>query len=453
MIPGARSFIESDPDVLLVNPPSPPTATANREGAGGLGAWSAPGNGFLYPPQVLAYAAAALRLAGAAPQMLDAAGERLTVEETLDRAEKMAAPLVAVLLSQISLDWDIAFVGQLRAALPRARLAAIGPSMASIERHVLERTEADHVLLGEAEALLTPVWQAICDLSRGSRLRRRIGATDLGLAGTDQDGRLLDLDRLPYPAWDLVPLHRYGFVTVQASRGCDDVCAFCPYVLGQGAYARARSPDRVTDELAWLATTLHPRRVILRDPVFAHSRSRVEAICQGLLSRKVALAWECESRPEHFDAPLLHVMRRAGCTAIKLGVETTSEAVLRALHRIPLDGSAQFYLQHVSDVVAACRSLGIACHLFVMTGLAGQDDDDVAETLRFLHDMRPATVHVKPFHRYLGLRMPYATDVAEEQERGERQARMMLDALGANSPVHDSVSGRARRWLARRMGR
>ena len=446
-----RSSIASR-SILLINPPSPPGLAANREGAGGLGAWGSGEAGFIYPPQALAYAAAVLRSAGWTVRLLDAAGERLGSDAAMRRIrEQPLERIIAVQVASISLDNDIGFLERLRAVAPRSRLLAIGVATAFVAPQLLERTDVDHVVVGEPEAMLLPTCQVLAGESEVRRLHRRVTPADLSVAGVDGEGRLLDLDTLPFPAWDLVPLERYGFVTMLVSRGCDDTCAFCPYVVGQGRHLRSRQPEHVVDEMAWLAATVRLPRLILRDPVFAYERARVERICQGVIERKVRLAWECESRPEHFDASLLRLMRRAGCVAVKLGLETTSEHVLRSLRRIAPTDTAGAYLQQTATVVAACRMLGIACRLFVMTGLPGQTDEDIVETIDFLRQVRPTSIHVKPFYRYPGLPMPGAA-TADDRQRGERQAALMSAAV-APTLARPSFVGKARRWLARRLQR
>ncbi len=444
------SSIESH-SVLLINPPSPPGQAANREGAGGFGAWSAGEDGFIYPPQTLAYTAAVLRSRGWTVRVIDATGERLDAGATMQRAGLRSHEIIAVLAAHISLDNDIAFINQLHAALPQAHLLAIGSSMPFTGPILLERTDVEHVIVGEPEAMLLPVCQTLKGESSIRRLRRAVTATDVATPGIDRDGRLIVLDSLPFPAWDILPVDRYPFLTISTSRGCTDTCLFCPYVIGQGRYSRARAAERIVDEMQWLASTFHPKRVIVRDPVFALDRQRAAQICQGMIDGKIRLAWECESRPEHFDAGLLHLMHRAGCTTIKLGVETVDQAVLHAVRRIAPDGKADDYIKQTATVAGVCRSLDMACRVFVMTGLPGQDDSAIDSTLTALQSIQPTAVHVKPFHRYPGLPMP-AANLDEERRRGVAQAALMQDTL-AHMPRPSPLTPyqRLRGWLRRRI--
>jgi anaerobic magnesium-protoporphyrin IX monomethyl ester cyclase len=445
----AQSSTKSN-SITLINPPSPPGITANREGAGGFGAWSDSADGFLYPPHSLAYAAAVLREGGWHVQLVDAAGLRLNTTAVLELARRETG-LIAVQAAHISLDNDIAFINQLRTTMRQPIILVTGASTPLIELSVMERTDADHILAGEPEAMLLPLCEALA--SSPGQVKRSVTVADLVPPGANLEGRVIDLDSLPFPAWDLVDLQRYGFVTFLASRGCDDTCAFCPYAVGQGRHMRLRSAERVVEEMAWLAAAVHVRRVIVRDPVFAHDRRHVEDICRGMIKSKVSLSWECESRPEHFDVDLLRLMQRAGCTTIKLGFETSSGSALRLLRRIPPLGSPHTYMQQTASVVTACRNLGLACRIFLMTGLPRQTDADVADTIAFLHSVRPTAVHVKPFHRYPGLPMA-ASDSTEDAQRGRRQAQALQSAMSdmVAQPVVSPLRS-ARRWLAKRIGR
>ena len=83
---------------------------------------------------------------------------------------------------------------------------------------------------------------------------------------------------------------------------------------------------------------------MFRDPVFAHERNRVLALCSELRHLRYAVPWECESRPEHFDNRLLRALRSAGCDTIKIGVESADPEVLISIGRVRDERSANAYL-------------------------------------------------------------------------------------------------------------
>lgn len=443
--------------VALVNPPSPPGQTVNREGAGGLGALSSGEVGFLYPPQMLAYCAAALRSNGYSVRLIDAAGKdaagrRYDAAGVIEMLAARPPAVIAVHVAYISLQNDIDFLRGVRRALPGCTVIAIGPSIPFVAEQIERQTDIQCLLYGEPEALLPALCRALGTARQVARLGRRVGQADLQAPGVDGNGRLQDLDSLPLPAWDLVDRQAYGFLTMQASRGCADGCLYCPYVVGQGVRLRARSPAAVAEELAWLVATFHPTRVIMRDPVFAYDAKRTQIICRQIITRGVRVAWECESRPEHFTPELLELMSQAGCTAVKLGLESSGEALLRGLRRLPAGHSAAGYLSQAASTVKACRRLNMACRVFVMTGLPGQTDQDITETLAVLRHIGATTVHVKPFCPYPGLRLGNQTGSFAAQ-RGEQQARRMEAEIATWSPVRPTLAQRLAARVARTRAR
>ncbi|MCD6291545.1 MAG: radical SAM protein [Anaerolineae bacterium] len=391
--------------VVLINPPDPLEARAVREGAGGMGALS-PSGGFSYPPHTLAVIAASLHRAGMPSSFVDAVAADWRFPDVLAQVPSEAVAIVQV--SHATRDADAEFLRRLRQARPGVRSLVVGP--AAVDAFWLSDGLAHAALVGEPDLAVPAAVQALLDGARG-----RLTPGALGVPGYDEHGRVMDLDALPFPAWDQVPWRAYGFLTLFSSRGCPDKCRYCPYVLGMGDRLRARAVDRVVEELRWLAERFAPPRVIFRDPVFAHDRDRVLALCEGIRRAGILLPWECESRPEHFDRALLEVMRAAGCATVKIGVESADPELLVALGRVADADEAASYIQHAREVAQAAADLGIVCRVFVMTGLPGETRTSVRLTADFLRQLpRASRVHIKPFTWYPGLGLPPGLGVREE---------------------------------------
>ncbi len=423
--------------VNLVNPPSVAGTTANREGAAGLGVVYPHRDAFLYPPHGLATAAASLRDAGYHVHAFDGVVEELTP----NLAE---ADAIGVFVAFATLDADLDFIGALREQ-STAKLIAFGPAMRFVAQQVLNRAPLDAVLTGEAEGFFPEALQYLDAQAVSSAASVLIPST-VGAPGFDGEGFVDQLDRLPFPAWDMLPHERYRLLTVLSSRGCPDECTYCPYAAAQGHRFRARSIANVLAELAWLNERFHPARLVFRDPVFAHDRERVVELCTGMLNCGLALRWECESRPEHFDVGLLQLMQRAGCQWVKLGLETTDAGLLMRLRRIGSLEQAESYLQHVSKIVRTCAEIGLRCRLFVMAGLPGQDVAMAQRTRQFVEQLRPAALNVKVCERYPGLGLEIVDEGdSEAQMEVLRQAQMTVQARQPSLPLLI----RGRRWLQR----
>lgn len=384
--------------VLLINPPSPAGKTANREGSAGLGVIGAQANDFYYPPQTIAVVAAVLETAGHTVSCIDAVAEQLDAASTLARVPPHAADLqAAVLVSQATMPGDLAFIHQLLPEVTGAdsHVIAFGPAMRFIGQTVMEQCNVAAVALGDPETAVLHTLQALAAPTADDEAEWITGPADPPT----------DLTALPRPAWRLLPHDRYPFLTLRAGRGCADDCAWCPYVAVEGHTRQTRPAEDVAAELAWLAQTFPKPRYIFRDIVFAADRAWVEAFCAAVSARRLKVRWECESRPEHFDLPLLRQMARAGCSTIKIGLETADDEMLELMGRLRPRQTAEDYREQVVAVLGAAAQAQVACRLFVMVGLPGETYAARAQTREFLANVRPPLLSIKPYRPYAGVRL------------------------------------------------
>jgi radical SAM superfamily enzyme YgiQ (UPF0313 family) len=401
---------------FLLNPPSLPGALANREGSAGMGVLGDATNPFVYPPHLLATAAAVLRAAHWRVAGLDAVHLGLAADATLERVPRN--DLLVLPVSYGTQAADRVFLNRLREQKPLSKVLAIGPALSYAQVDHAFSDLADALLMGEPELALPAAAARLLagDLPPG----RAVNPYTLAADHYSPDGLLLDLDAVPMPAWEHFhsQQHPYRFLSILSSRGCPAGCGFCPYVAAQGDTFRCQSPARTVAELIHVAQHYQVGHIIFRDPVFALDRNRVLAICSELRRRGSPATWECESRPEHFDSRLLRAMHAAGCTTVKLGMESADPDVLMAVGRVSDEQAAGQYLDSVAAVVRDCQQLGLVCRVFVMVGLPYQTSESVARTAQFLRSLRPIRLHAKAFHWYPGITLPPVAehDVAAQIE-------------------------------------
>jgi len=260
--------------ILLIVPPGLPGVTPNHEGSSGLGALESGAGAFRYPPHTMATAASALRAAGHSVEALDAPATQLDVAVCVARVWAAGADLIGVFVSWAPREGDRALLAALRDSRLTVPVIVLGISVAWMHDDL---AAADYLLEGEPELAIAALADAL-DRDRVS-LPRIVTPASLGLQGYDSQGLIADLDALPVPAWDLWPVSRYPFLSVLSSRGCEARCSWCPYVVAQGRRFRSQSPERVVGELREIVQRYHPKRIVFRDPAFAHDPMRVEAIC------------------------------------------------------------------------------------------------------------------------------------------------------------------------------
>ncbi|MDP2728630.1 MAG: radical SAM protein, partial [Dehalococcoidia bacterium] len=116
----------------------------------------------------------------------------------------------------------------------------------------------------------------------------------------------------------------------------------------------------------------------------------------------------CESHPLDFQPELLKLMKKAGCTEIKVGLETTHPGLLQEWGRVACAEEAEQYLARVAALVQICRELEVRCHLFLMVGVPGQTKETLRATHDYLAKVCPPSINVKFFHPYGGIALPGA---------------------------------------------
>jgi anaerobic magnesium-protoporphyrin IX monomethyl ester cyclase len=226
----------------------------------------------------------------------------------------------------------------------------------------LFREHADFLILGEPE-----------------RAAQRLAVGEAA-AGALLSEPVADLNSLPFPRWDLLerpgrgPRVRRRF-PVLASRGCPEHCTYCPHrVL---AHYRARSPGNVAEELGQLADRYPRPHIVFRDPLFTQDRERCLELCEQICARGLRLTFDCETRLDALDEPLLRALSRAGLRAVSFGVETAAAETLKRVARRPVPEPRQ------RAVVETCRRLGIMTVAYYVLGFPQDDWKSIAATIDY----------------------------------------------------------------------
>ena len=392
--------------ILFVIPPGLPDVVSHHEATSGMGALipaaAVPVEAvFLYPPHTVAACAAVARDAGLDVAVVDGTHHPTSAGFAQEVAGR-SCELLAVLVSQGTALADANFLRLLNRARGQAEQAQIllfGPSAYLVAGSFLAEGLAHAALTGEPEGAFAEAAQR----AAGGALSGIVPGIELRPDRYGTDGLLTGLDALPFPAWDLIPWQPYHDLSVLSSRGCPDGCTYCAYAVAQGPRMRVQTPARTVAELVWVAEKFQPRRIQVRDPVFARDRARVAAICAGLLAQSVPVKFNCESRPEHFDDQLLRLLKQAGCWRVKIGLESGDPAILMSLGRVQDASAAENFISDTVRVARTAAALDLKCQVFVMVGLPHQDAASLARTEAVLKRLPAGTqILVKPYQPHPG---------------------------------------------------
>jgi hypothetical protein len=355
-----------------------------------------------FAPLSLALTASMLRKEGIGARIIDAHALRLGPREVAG----LARDCDQVFVTSSALDrWECPNV-EIEPFLACAReLARVTDQLYVVGVHgtvkpveVLRQTGARAVVIGEPEL-------ATAQIAAGRPLERVPG---LCIAGRGDGGdpilteggrELIDLDRQPLPAFDLLPLERYHHVMMgpralmlEGSRGCPYRCTTCLQVMFGPRY-RKKSGATLIREVQLAVERHGARNITYIDMEFCLNREAVEQLCDFLSWRKYELQWCCSTRADAVDGTLLRKMKAAGCTLIHYGVESGVQTVVDSIDK-------RLDLGRVEAVVRMTQEAGIEALAFFMLGLPGETREQMRRTVRFAEKLAPDYVSYHVFVPY-----------------------------------------------------
>ncbi len=337
------------------------------------------------PPLGIAYVAAALESAGHEVSIIDAVAEGLAPEEVRGRLERVQPDLAGV----------TAMTSSIHGALEAGRIAkqcgalvvAGGAHMALYPEETLSYDFIDYGIVGEGDESTVELVAALeggrpVEDIRGLAYKKDSQVRVNGARIVD------DLDRLPFPAYHLLPMDRYSSIiglhpvsTAVTTRGCPYRCGFCVKGPSDERF-RTRSPRNVVDEMEMLVKRHHAAEVMFYDDVLTLRRKHIVGICEEILRRGLRVQWESPTRINRVDPELLELMHRAGCRVLRYGVESGDPGILALMNKaIDID--------QVRRVFRWTREAGIETFAYFILGYAQETPVTMRRTIDLAKELDP----------------------------------------------------------------
>jgi radical SAM superfamily enzyme YgiQ (UPF0313 family) len=256
----------------------------------------------------------------------------------------------------------------------------------------------DYILMGEGE------------LSLGELLNRLSGREDrplesiLGLAWP-RDGRVQrtaerpfvkDLDKFPFPAWDLVDIPRYqniwyerhGYYSMNmvTTRGCPYRCNWCAKPI-YGRRYNSRSPENVVAELKWLKDNFKPDHIWFADDIFGLKPGWIERFSELALQQDAVVPFKCLQSVDLITEEVARALKEAGCQTVWVGAESGSQKILDAMDK-------DTRLEDIYTATERLHRVGIQICFFLQFGYPGEGWEEIRETLKMVRECRPDDIGI-----------------------------------------------------------
>ncbi len=268
-----------------------------------------------------------------------------------------------------------------------------GPHVTLVPKEFLrEAKDVDIAVTGEGEYAMLEIAEAFEGKKRWSDIRGIAFREKDGVAVNQPRPLIENLDDLPYPAYDSVDMEEYlnpkriGYRSFQnraismiTSRGCPFNCCFCAVHLHMGKTFRAHSADYVLKHIEYVVKEFDVKNIFFEDDNLTFDLQRFEAICDGIIAKKIKIGWETPNgvRADKLNLNLLKKMKQSGCQSVFFGVESGDQQILDKVICKSLD------LDKVVEVAKLSQQIGLKTGGFYIIGFPGEKKENMQKTVDF----------------------------------------------------------------------
>lgn len=186
------------------------------------------------------------------------------------------------------------------------------------------------------------------------------------------------LEEWPAFDWSLLSdeYYRTNTAFIMGSIGCPFRCTFCREIDGPRDRVRYMSAKKLIDEQIIPHYDRGIRLFVFVDEFFLLNKKTASAFCDELEKHKLNFAWRAQSRADNIgpkDAELLKRMKKLGLERLILGIESTSETVLKAMNK-------RTHVEQYETAINEIRKAGIAVTGLFIFGHPGETHQTATAT-------------------------------------------------------------------------
>ena len=353
-------------------------------------------------PYGLATIASTLRDYGFEVEIYDVNALRPQRDEVIQHLREKSWDLVGLSGLVTTYKFQKWLISELKVINPEGVIVSGGGLATSNSDLLLRQTGVDVTVVGEGEQTML---ELCCAIELGGDLNDVAGICFRNNGHMVVNGpreNIEDLDTIPFPAWDLLPMEIYlrnpiwgdvannssGFredvevtrsMNIISSRGCPFSCRYCYHLFGRSS-CRFRSPKNVVEEIETLVDRYGVDFIGFVDDNMMASEKRLIEFCDLMERKRFPIFWGCHGRVTSAKPEILERMAEVGCVWIGYGVESGSQKMLDAMNK-------KATVQQAREAIANTRKARIYPNTTFIFGYPGESLETVQETVDFKRDM------------------------------------------------------------------
>jgi len=289
---------------------------------------------------------------------------------------------------------------------------------------VFQKSNVKYIVRGEPEIVVFNLINALHNKADIRNIKGISFKVNNQIIHNEASPRIENLDSLPFPAYDLLPMDKYRysfgdlpspFSIMLTSRGCPFQCVFCLKAMFPEKYI-TRSPRSVIEEARYLIEEFNIKSIFFQDWEFTVDKNRVKEICDLILENNLNFRWGCNARANDLSEELVRKMKKAGCVRINIGFESANQRILDNLKK-------RIKVQDIVRAIEICKNNGIIIGLYGFLNAPGEDRQTIKNTINFLKKYNIKDV-------YLNFPIPYpGTDLFEYLKAQKKNKNFTWDNI------------------------
>jgi len=208
--------------------------------------------------------------------------------------------------------------------------------------YFLKKSNADIVVIGEGEETIIEVIDSLVKKKSFHAIKGIAFRDEAKFVVNERRQLISDLDKIPFPAYELFPVEYYRLLRMPyaensdfvmpllSGRGCPYKCTFC-YRIDEGF--RPRSNESIIEEIQMLKIDYGITYIAFSDELLMSSDRRTMSLCEDFIKAKLKIKWDCNGRLNYAKPEILKLMREAGCVFINYGIESMDDEVLKKMKK------------------------------------------------------------------------------------------------------------------------
>lgn len=251
-------------------------------------------------------------------------------------------------------------------------------------KQLLENFPIDAICIGESEESIIELLDALINKKSLKEIK--------GIAYRDKKNEVIltkqrelvqDIDKYPYPSYDVFMKPAIKKVQILTSRGCPNRCSFCCLNIVSRRRWRPRNYKKVVDEIEYISKK-YPwvTHIQFLDDNFTLDNQRVINICKEIIKRGIKLNFFGQGRIKPISREMVYWMEKVGFSEIYFGIETGSKKLLKSIHKsITKEDCIETF-----KIFKEFKKIQI--EKFIIVGFPGETEETVNETIDFIRQLQ-----------------------------------------------------------------